>query len=121
MFQTCLPLCLNVRCKATGTNTNTHKQTPSHTHTQAFSVALSGPLLGQIYPAYVWLSLVPIVAGCAMSAMKEVRERGKGDHACSFTWTAYPHYLHLSKLQQCDCFCFFSYPLLKRMHELLMC
>ncbi len=40
---------------------------------QVFSVALSGPLLGAAYPAYVWLSLLPIVAGCAMSAMKEVR------------------------------------------------
>ncbi len=40
---------------------------------QVFSVALSGPLLGVTYPAYVWLSLLPIVAGCAMSAMKEVR------------------------------------------------
>ncbi|KAF5840710.1 sugar phosphate/phosphate translocator-like protein [Dunaliella salina] len=45
----------------------------------AFSVALSGPLLGQVYPLYVWLSLVPIVAGCAMSAMKEV----------SFAWNGF--------------------------------
>jgi len=44
-----------------------------------FSVALSGPLLGVQYPAYVWLSLVPIVAGCAMSAMKEV----------SFAWNGF--------------------------------
>ena len=36
------------------------------------SVALSGPLLGVNYPLYVWLSLLPIVAGCSMSAMKEV-------------------------------------------------
>lgn len=44
-----------------------------------FSVALSGPLLGATYPLYVWLSLVPIVAGCAMSAMKEV----------SFAWSGF--------------------------------
>ncbi len=33
--------------------------------------------VAQAYPLYVWLSLVPIVAGCAMSAMKEV----------SFAWS----------------------------------
>ena len=37
-----------------------------------FSVALSGPILKETYPIYVWLSLVPIVAGCGLSAMKEV-------------------------------------------------
>jgi len=37
-----------------------------------FSVALSGPLLGATYPLYVWASLLPIVAGCALSSMKEV-------------------------------------------------
>ena len=37
-----------------------------------FSVALSGPFLGQWAPAYVWLSLLPIVAGCSLSAMKEL-------------------------------------------------
>jgi solute carrier family 35 protein E1 len=42
-----------------------------------FSVALSGPLLGVKYPLYVWASLLPIVAGCSMSAMKEV----------SFAWS----------------------------------
>jgi solute carrier family 35 protein E1 len=52
-------------------------QATSHSHhapcpAQVFSVALSGPLLGAGYPVYVWASLVPIVAGCAMSAMKEV-------------------------------------------------
>lgn len=31
-----------------------------------------GPLLGDVYPTAVWLSLLPIVAGCAMAAMKEV-------------------------------------------------
>eukprot|EP00798_Chlamydomonas_sp_ICE-L_P015629 gene15629-21735_t len=44
-----------------------------------FSVVLSGPLLGVNYPGYVWLSLVPIVAGCALSAMKEV----------SFAWAGF--------------------------------
>lgn len=44
-----------------------------------FSVALSAPLLGQTYPYYVWLSLLPIVAGCALSAMKEV----------SFAWNGF--------------------------------
>jgi hypothetical protein len=37
---------------------------------------LSGPILGVTYPWYVWASLVPIVAGCSLSAMKEV----------SFSW-----------------------------------
>lgn len=37
-----------------------------------FSVALAGPLLGETYPVYVWLSLLPIVAGCSLAAMKEV-------------------------------------------------
>jgi len=39
-------------------------------------VILSGPLLGVTYPWYVWGSLLPIVAGCSLSAMKEV----------SFSW-----------------------------------
>lgn len=37
-----------------------------------FSVVLSGPMMGITYPWYVWLSLFPIVAGCSLSAMKEV-------------------------------------------------
>ncbi len=37
-----------------------------------FSVALAGPLLGETYPITVWLSLLPIVAGCSLAAMKEV-------------------------------------------------
>lgn len=37
-----------------------------------FSVALAGPLLGETYPVTVWLSLLPIVAGCSLAAMKEV-------------------------------------------------
>lgn len=41
-----------------------------------FSVLLSWPLLGIVYPWYVWGSLFPIVAGCSLSAMKEV----------SFSW-----------------------------------
>ncbi|KAG2489028.1 hypothetical protein HYH03_012466 [Edaphochlamys debaryana] len=44
-----------------------------------FSVALSGPLLGVWYPWYVWASLLPIVAGCSLSAMKEV----------SFAWSGF--------------------------------
>ncbi|KXZ52402.1 hypothetical protein GPECTOR_9g446 [Gonium pectorale] len=44
-----------------------------------FSVALSGPLLGVTYPWYVWASLFPIVAGCSLSAMKEV----------SFAWSGF--------------------------------
>ncbi|GLI71662.1 hypothetical protein VaNZ11_016898 [Volvox africanus] len=44
-----------------------------------FSVALSGPLLGVGYPWYVWASLLPIVAGCSLSAMKEV----------SFAWNGF--------------------------------
>ena len=39
----------------------------------------TGPLLGVNYPLYVWLSLLPIVAGCSMSAMKEV----------SFVWAGF--------------------------------
>ena len=37
-----------------------------------FSVILSGPLLGQTFAPAVWASLIPIVAGCSMAAMKEV-------------------------------------------------
>ena len=37
-----------------------------------FSVILSGPLLGQTFAPAVWYSLIPIVAGCSMAAMKEV-------------------------------------------------
>lgn len=37
-----------------------------------FAVALSGPFLGTWAPYYVWLSLLPIVAGCSLSAMKEL-------------------------------------------------
>ncbi|GFR45956.1 hypothetical protein Agub_g7423 [Astrephomene gubernaculifera] len=44
-----------------------------------FSVALSGPLVGVGYPWYVWASLLPIVAGCSLSAMKEV----------SFAWNGF--------------------------------
>eukprot|EP00879_Flechtneria_rotunda_P015024 GHRR01015699.1.p1 GENE.GHRR01015699.1~~GHRR01015699.1.p1 ORF type:complete len:331 (+),score=78.12 GHRR01015699.1:384-1376(+) len=44
-----------------------------------FSVILSGPILGQIYPWYVWASLLPIVGGCSLSAMKEV----------SFSWAGF--------------------------------
>jgi solute carrier family 35 protein E1 len=43
------------------------------------SVILSGPILGDTYPWYVWLSLLPIVAGCGLSAMKEV----------SFAWNGF--------------------------------
>lgn len=43
------------------------------------SVILSGPLLGVVYPWYVWGSLLPIVAGCSLSAMKEV----------SFSWAGF--------------------------------
>ena len=41
-----------------------------------FSVALSGPILGEIYPLSVWMSLVPIAFGCSLAAMKEI----------SFSW-----------------------------------
>jgi solute carrier family 35 protein E1 len=44
-----------------------------------FSVILSAPLLGVAYPWYVWGSLLPIVAGCSLSAMKEV----------SFSWAGF--------------------------------
>lgn len=37
-----------------------------------FSVILSGPLLGATYSPAVWASLIPIVLGCSMAAMKEV-------------------------------------------------
>lgn len=40
---------------------------------------LSGPLLGQTFIPAVWLSLVPIVAGCSMAAMKEI----------SFSWSGF--------------------------------
>ncbi|KAF8058460.1 hypothetical protein HT031_005584 [Scenedesmus sp. PABB004] len=44
-----------------------------------FSVLLSGPLLGTTYPWYVWASLLPIVGGCSLSALKEV----------SFSWAGF--------------------------------
>lgn len=44
-----------------------------------FSVALSGPFLGIWAPSYVWASLIPIVAGCSLSAMKEL----------SFAWAGF--------------------------------
>eukprot|EP00878_Enallax_costatus_P012145 GHUV01012681.1.p1 GENE.GHUV01012681.1~~GHUV01012681.1.p1 ORF type:complete len:232 (+),score=57.17 GHUV01012681.1:1237-1932(+) len=44
-----------------------------------FSVILSGPILGQTYPWYVWASLLPIVGGCSLSAMKEL----------SFNWAGF--------------------------------
>lgn len=37
------------------------------------SVVLAQAILGETYPAYVWLSLLPIIAGCSLAAMKEVR------------------------------------------------
>ena len=37
-----------------------------------FSVALSGIFLGKTFPLAVWLSLLPIVAGASLSAMKEL-------------------------------------------------
>ena len=40
------------------------------------SVVLSQVILGETYPFYVWLSLMPIIAGCSLAAMKEV----------SFSW-----------------------------------
>jgi hypothetical protein len=36
------------------------------------SVMLSWPLMGEVYSLPVYLSLLPIVAGCSLSAMKEV-------------------------------------------------
>lgn len=40
------------------------------------SVGLSQLILGENNPYYVWLSLLPIIAGCSLAAMKEVRGRG---------------------------------------------
>ena len=36
------------------------------------SVFLSQVILNETYPYYVWLSLLPIIAGCSLAAMKEV-------------------------------------------------
>lgn len=36
------------------------------------SVVLAQVILGEKYPPYVWLSLLPIIAGCSLAAMKEV-------------------------------------------------
>eukprot|EP00887_Chlorella_sp_A99_P004456 scaffold30.g4456.t1 len=36
------------------------------------SVVLAQAILGETYPYYVWLSLLPIIAGTSLSAMKEV-------------------------------------------------
>jgi len=36
------------------------------------SVIMAQIILGETYPYYVWLSLLPIIAGCSLAAMKEV-------------------------------------------------
>lgn len=36
------------------------------------SVVLAQVILAETYPYYVWLSLLPIIAGCSLAAMKEV-------------------------------------------------
>ena len=36
------------------------------------SVVLAQVILGEVLPPYVWLSLLPIIAGCSLAAMKEV-------------------------------------------------
>jgi solute carrier family 35, member E1 len=43
------------------------------------SVVLAQVVLKETYPAYVWASLLPIIAGCSVSAMKEV----------SFSWAGF--------------------------------
>lgn len=43
------------------------------------SVVMSQAILGETYPYYVWLSLLPIIAGCSLTAMKEV----------SFAWSGF--------------------------------
>ncbi|GAB4815738.1 hypothetical protein N2152v2_002784 [Parachlorella kessleri] len=43
------------------------------------SVGLSQLILGEKNPYYVWLSLLPIIAGCSLAAMKEV----------SFAWSGF--------------------------------
>lgn len=43
------------------------------------SVALSQLILGEVNPWYVWASLLPIIGGCSLSAMKEV----------SFAWAGF--------------------------------
>mmetsp|Transcript_30888 Transcript_30888/g.42811 ORF Transcript_30888/g.42811 Transcript_30888/m.42811 type:complete len:414 (-) Transcript_30888:321-1562(-) len=42
------------------------------------SVILSAPLMGEVYSLPVYLSLLPIVAGCSLSAMKEVSLNAAG-------------------------------------------
>jgi solute carrier family 35 protein E1 len=53
---------------------HTHPPTPLQ-----ISVILSQLILGETLPPYVWASLVPIIAGCSLSAMKEV----------SFAWAGF--------------------------------
>jgi len=43
------------------------------------SVVLSQVILGESYPLYVWGSLIPIIAGCSLAAIKEV----------SFSWAGF--------------------------------
>ncbi|KAL4434461.1 hypothetical protein ABPG75_000902 [Micractinium tetrahymenae] len=43
------------------------------------SVVLAQVILKETYPYYVWLSLLPIIAGCSLAAMKEV----------SFAWSGF--------------------------------
>lgn len=43
------------------------------------SVVLARGILGEVTPPYVWASLLPIIAGCSLAAMKEV----------SFSWAGF--------------------------------
>lgn len=54
-------------------------------------------ILGETYPYYVWLSLLPIIAGCSLAAMKEVR-RGKPAYLLAVPWSMC-HLLFLAGLQ----------------------
>lgn len=47
------------------------------------SVALSQLILGERNPPYVWLSLLPIIAGCSLAAMKEVGRKWIAEWCCS--------------------------------------
>lgn len=50
----------------------------------AFSVLVSRFLLGEMFPAQVYLSLLPIIGGCALSAVTELNFNMTGEKTYSF-------------------------------------
>lgn len=49
----------------------------------AFSVLVSRFLLGEMFPTSVYMSLVPIIGGCALAAVTELNFNVTGKKTCS--------------------------------------